>query len=224
MPLAAVAEGCAALAIGAALFVTGMLGLAETYEKQSHRLAALLASRQIPDLAASEASDQTAGNASEAPIDGAAGLAHSDEHFWRDYLNTASGLIIALGGLLALVLVLGDIPYESYSMTVGAGIAGIALPTLLLWGRGLLRIRRSHVRVASSARRVDALPEPTVEQKIEAPRRPTRGAVFGSESSPRPLWGGISPESQVVDCSLLARGLDTDAGPLSPLSICSRYC
>lgn len=176
VPLIAVAEGCAALAIGAALFVTGMLGLAEAYEKQSQRLAGLLRGRQIPiDDAGSDATSDL--------IDSPSGLGDSDQRFWRGYLNTAAGLMISLGGLLALVLILGDISYESYSMTVGAGIAGIALPTLLLWARGFVRIRRSHARVTASARRVEAYPERTPEVETELPRRPTRGEIFRSETT-----------------------------------------
>ncbi len=175
VPLTAVLQGCSALAVGAALFVTGMLGVAEGYEKQSRRLAQLLRQRQTPDT---QTPDSQA-PAEDHLIDRASALAVNADQFWRGYLSTTGGLALALGGLFALVLILGDITYSSYRMTVGAGIAGIALPVFVLWARGMAGIRRSHTMIVDSARRVEALPE-MVEVPVEMQRRPTRGAVFRS--------------------------------------------
>ena len=170
VPLTAVVEACTALAVGAALFVTGMLGLAEGFEKQSARLAGLLDAKQAPEADAPP-TDQL--------IDRPTGLEASAAQFWRGYTSTTGGLLLAFCGLLALVLILGDVTYETYRLTVAAGIAGIALPTFVLWARGLARIRRSHVTVVASALRAEGLPEKTA-LPAEAPGRPSRGAVFRS--------------------------------------------
>jgi len=170
VPLAAVVEACIALAVGAALFVTGMLGLAEGFEKQLARLAGLLEAKQAPE---------TDIPAADHLIDRPTGLQASVDQFWRGYISTTGGLLLAFGGLLALVLILGDVTYETYRLTVAAGIIGIALPTFILWARGLARIRRSHVKVVEFALRAERLPEKTAPP-IEPSRRPSRGAVFRS--------------------------------------------
>ncbi len=174
VPLTLVVEGCAAVAVGAALFVTGMLGLAEAFEKQSLRLFQLLQTRQAPN------SDSELADTQGLPIGGPADLASNSERFWHGYLRSTGGLCLALGGLLALVLILGDINYETYRATLGAGLAAIALPTIVLWIGGMAKIWRSHRDVLIWAVRAESLPEKRAEVVEIHQRRPTREAVFRS--------------------------------------------
>lgn len=172
-PLATLLEGCAVLVAGSAIFVTGMFGLADGYEKEASRLTELLAVKQLP-----QAEDDAAF------VGDAERLAAANDQFWRGYARAGGGVAMSLAGLILLTAALTRTSPTLFLVGVGGGAVSLALPALTLSVRGLRRARLAHVGVNRSATALQSQPE---RQEVEPPlprRRVPRYALFpkGSQS------------------------------------------
>ena len=159
-PLGHLVQGCAALIVGTALFISGMLGLADGYEGALERLCTLLPQKRPPD-AGLEVSDRTA-------------LAERNQAFWLGYQRAAGGICLFLAGLLGLTLALGRTSFALYAVGIGVGVSALALAAGVLALGGMRRMRRSHLSVARSAEVLAAQPDRTPElpAPVEKRRRP----------------------------------------------------
>ena len=163
-PIGSLIQGCLALVIGTAFFVSGMLGLADGYERATGGLRELLPLKQPP--------------AESLPLCDPAALAASAAIFWRGYQRAAIGVLVFLGGLLALTLTLSGSSMAFYTVGIGVGIAVLAGATVALSIGGLRRMRRCHVDVARSASILAAQPDRVAERPPVRPRRLPAYSLF----------------------------------------------
>ena len=172
------AQGCVALALGTAVFASGMLGLAESYEKTVSRLSHFLDDREhAAELAVRDEGDVATQNAA----------------FWNGYQKTAAGTILFLAGILSLMIGLIDMSLSAYMAGVMTGIAVFGITAILLMFKGLRSIRRSHVAVASAAAVMALQPETKAAQFPSEPPIRSRTAPKRSVFSNRPKPGNLEP-------------------------------
>lgn len=120
---------CLGIVAGAAAMAAGMVGMGDGYVGAARRLYALLGTKhvQAPD---------------ELPVGTPAGLASSNDAFWKAYRGAAAAVCLSLGGSFVLSVSLSGLGYLTYFVGVGAGVA-----TLAVWG-GVILVRslcRVHV-------------------------------------------------------------------------------
>ncbi|MFC1526178.1 hypothetical protein ACFL6X_05130 [Candidatus Latescibacterota bacterium] len=163
-PLGSLIQGCLALVVGTALFASGMLGLAEAYERVAGEALDLLGVKQTPEERLEVA----------APSD----LEERNRTFWRGYQRVATGICLFLAGLLGLTLSLAGMSLTLYMAGVGIGVSALALVTVLLAYGGLRRMRRSHVAVARTAETLAAQPDKMTEGPVIERRRIPAYALF----------------------------------------------
>ena len=170
------AQGCAALVVGTAIFISGMLGLVERYEKSASQVIQLLNHRQVPR-------DLELGDAGQ--------LAHHSNRVWNGYRRTTGGIILFLAGVLSLMIGLRDVSLTSYMTGVVTGIVVFGIASFLLAFHGLRVIHRSHVAVSGAAETLAAQPEITLQRFPDEPpveeRSASRRPVFASRPHPRHL-------------------------------------
>ena len=171
--LGALAQGCIALMLGTAVFSSGMLGLADGYDKVATRLDEFLQLKQPPAAADLEVRD-------------GAQLSSRHKAFWRGYRRTAAGLCLFLAGFLGLTTGLGDLSLSHYVTAVGIGIAFLVVAALTLSFGGLRGMRRTHVAVDRAAGLFASQPD-TVTHDFPEPlarkRRAAKRALFGKRSA-----------------------------------------
>ena len=174
------AQGCIVLVLGTSLFASGMLGLAENYEKTASRLFQLLNERQVPG------DDQLLVVRDEGE------LAKRNEAFWTGYQRTAAGIILFLAGFLTLMLTSKEMSLSTYyMMAVAAGIGILGIAAALLALTGLRGIRRSHVAIESSMNSLSLQPRADEYQFPSQPlvetRRLQKRTIFATRSRPSNL-------------------------------------
>ncbi|HJP29998.1 MAG TPA: hypothetical protein QGF95_05530 [Candidatus Latescibacteria bacterium] len=187
-PAVVLLQGCAALVVGSALFATGMLGLADGFEKLTGRVGELLGQKEV-----SRAADGIV-------VSDHSGLAQIDQQFWRGYGRAGIGLGVFMTGLLGLTAALARTSPSLFTVGVGAGITVLFILSATLSAKGLRHVRSVHVDVDASARHLSRLPERRpVEVHRPRKRRTPRVALF--------------PRQGTTD---RRRGLDRKAGPNPP--------
>lgn len=158
-PIASLVQGCLALVMGTALFASGMIGLADGYERAAGALRELLPRKQAPEQGLD--------------VSGPEELDERERGFWAGYQRAAAGICLFLAGLFGLTLTLAHSSLALYTIGVGVGVAALAAATVVLSIGGMRRMRRSHVAVARSAaalgERPDRVPERPAIQKRRLP-------------------------------------------------------
>ena len=170
------AQGCIVLVLGTSLFASGMLGLAENYEKTASRLFQLLDERRVPG------DDQLLVVRDEGE------LAKRNEAFWTGYQKTAAGIVLFLAGFLSLMLTSKEMSLATYMMAVAAGIGILGIAAAVMAFAGLRGIRRSHVAIESSMNRLSHQPRADEYQFPSQPlvetRRMQKRTIFATRSRP----------------------------------------
>ena len=162
--------GGAALVLGTALFVSGMLGLAEGYERLAVRVASLLVQKQPlrrHDLPASSAS----------------GLAAHSRGFWHSYRKVAAGVLLFMMGVFALAIALQEFGQPVFLAGVAGAVAVLGSMAMVMILRGTRAMRRAHVDVHMTARVLERQPEPTPTDPVLQPRRAPAYELFRSGPS-----------------------------------------
>lgn len=156
-PLAVLLQGCAALVVGAALFSTGLLGLAEGYEKLATQVDELLQRKQPP----------ADGDGLRSHDD----LLHNNQRFWRGYTLAGFGLLLFVAGLLVVTATMARATPAMFTVGVGASTVVLLVTAIAVCVGGLRRVRSAHVGVDSCARQLARLPDPVAEPSPAAARR-----------------------------------------------------
>lgn len=139
-------QGSLALVLGSAVVASGMLGMAEGYEKVAERLARLLGVKRP-------------GNGLELTVRSPADLSAQTNGFWKAYRSSALAVCLFLGGVLGLSVALSGTDYLPYLAALGLGIAVFGLVALVLGARALGRMRKSQRTVENSAAILDEQPD-----------------------------------------------------------------
>ena len=176
-PVAVLLQGCATLVLGAALFGTGLLGLADGYEKMAGRVDELLRQKELSDARSS------------LPVTDHNCLHSMSQQFWRGYSRTGVGLSLFLAGLLVVTATLSHSSPTVFMIGVGSAIVILAVVAATVSVRGLRGLRSAHIGVDSSARQLSRLPDRRPAESLRPPRsrRSARVTLF-----PRPGSGGAT--------------------------------
>lgn len=195
-PLAVLLQGSAALVIGAALFSTGLLGLADGYEKIAARVDELLRQKQP-------------GTGDEnPPVADQDDLLQKNLEFWRGYARTGIGLGLFLTGLLVVTAAMARMSPAMFTVGVGTTTIILVLTAATVSIRGLSRVRSAHVGVDVSARQLSRRPD----------RRADRRADGRSEEGVRPTRRRRTPRVTLFPrAGVGSRRLD-HARPPAPVS------
>jgi hypothetical protein len=157
-PVAVLTQGMLLLVSGTALFVSGMLGLAQGYEQVAATLTHLLATKDTPEK------PLTIGDAEQ--------LGHNGDGFWRAYQKSAAGLCLFVGGLIALVVGLDRFSFNLYVTAVGSGIGILGLAACAFLVQGLSGMRRTHREALHSSLALEKLPDISTIQEPRTRRTP----------------------------------------------------
>ena len=152
-PIATLFQGAVLLVLGTALFVSGMLGLAQGYEQVAGTLNHLLNTKDTTENPPAVADTEQ--------------LGYRNDSFWRAYQRSAVGICLFLGGLLALVIGLDKHSFNLYVTAVGSGIGILGLVAFAFLFEGLKGMRKAHREVLESSASLERLPDFADE---EAPR------------------------------------------------------
>ncbi len=158
-PLTFVVPGSAALIIGTALAITGLLGLGEKYQHLSERLGPLLKGKYITDDI-------------DTPLRRTEDLENQGRSFWRAYRHAAFALCLFIAGLLAISLALIHTSMLLYMAGLSAGVAILGMVGLLWTFQALRTARRYHRCAATTCLLLEALPDQ--EEELAAPRSTSR--------------------------------------------------
>jgi hypothetical protein len=161
-------QGCAALVIGTSLVGTGMLGLADGYEKLTGQLALLFGRKELNGVGVVPLiSDQDQ-------------LSEINQQFWRGYRRCGVGIGVFMAGLIGLTAAMVRTTPELFTAVVGCGIITLFFAAATISIGGLRRLRSAHVGVDFSARRLARLPalRPPESVRPTRRRRPARVALF----------------------------------------------
>ena len=155
-------QGCLALVFGTALFVSGLLGLAEAYERVVLGFTQLLSAKQLP-------------SADDLSLRSAAHLQDHNRSFWKAYQKSAAGICVFLAGLLALTIGLSRFSLTLYLTGDGSGVVLLGLVAVAMAYRGMRGMRSSCAAVKEAvdilASRPDIRPErPEPFEKKRVPR------------------------------------------------------
>ena len=186
-PVAVLLQGSAILVVGTALFGTGLLGLADGYEKLALRVDELLRQKELTEIG------------DGFPVRDQDGLHCTGRKFWSGYGRAGAGLSIFLAGLLAVTATLTRLSPSLFSIGVGCATIILAFVTMSLTVHGLRRLRSAHVGGDSSARRLSRIPDRRQEERVPTTRRrrPTRVTLFprrGANALSRGLERSLSSD------------------------------
>jgi hypothetical protein len=159
-----VAPGCAALIVGTALAVTGLLGLAEKYQLNVQRLPALFSEKHIADE-------------TELPLHHARDLETSGRSFWRAYRHAAFALCLFIAGQLGIGLFLIDHSFILYVAGLSGGVAVLGIISLFWSFKALRIVRRSHLNAQTTYQMLEK--RPSVEEEEEMHRSTRRARRSG---------------------------------------------
>ena len=156
------------LVMGAAIIGSGMVGMAEGYEKVSRRLAELLGSRTVDD--------------DEVSLKTIAELDSCDRTFWTAYRNSSMAVALFMAAILAITVGTTGYSHLIYLACLSAGVALFGVTALLITYRGMRTIRHRQRQVGQVTEQLEDLPEPAEE---ETPPRTHRGAWSIRRTKPR---------------------------------------
>ncbi len=142
------------LVMGAAIIGSGMVGMAEGYEKVSRRLAELMRSRSVADT--------------EASLKTTAELDSRDRTFWTAYRNSSLAVALFMAAILAITVSTTGYSHLAYLACLSAGTALFGVTALLFTYRGMRAIRHRQVEVRQAAEQLEDLPEAVEE--VPAPQ------------------------------------------------------
>jgi hypothetical protein len=149
------AQSGLALVLGSAIVASGMMGLADGYEKNAAQLSQLLMAKQPdPDLPLA--------------VEDSEALAVHNHSFWAAYRNSAMAICLFLAGLFAVALLLEGTGFLLYLIGLSAGVAVWGFPALALGGRALHAVRQVHRTVEDSTQRLAAQPDRATEPQSSA--------------------------------------------------------
>ena len=170
-------QGSLGLALGSAVAVTGLLGLAEGYEKIALQLNRLLGTRRV-------------GDGLETAVQTSADLAMQNHSFWRAYQKSALAVCLFLAGTLGLAMALARTRFILYLVGLSLGMAVLGLLAVGLGLQALRRMRRAHRAVEQSAHTLDQQPELSAEPPVPLSPQPaiqwTRRGKFPTSSRYHP--------------------------------------
>ena len=152
-------QGSLGLVLGSAIAVTGLLGLAEGYEKIILQLDRLLGTRRIGD---------DLGTAVQTRAD----LAVQNHGFWRAYQKSALVVCLFLAGTLGLAMVLARARFILYLVGLSLGMVVLGLFAVGLGLQALRRLRRAHRAVEQSTHALDQQPELAAEPPVPLSPQP----------------------------------------------------
>jgi len=167
------AQGCGALVFGTALLASGLLGIAEAYERVSARLGRLLSTKQLP-------TDDSVAVTSQEDL----GQRHTQ--FWKAYQRSAAGICLFLAGLLSLTVGLSRASFALYLSGVGIGIVVLGAAAAGMGYGGLRRMRRAHVTVEQTADTLDAQPDVSRPEPLVVRKRQPAYALFRNHARHSP--------------------------------------
>ncbi len=157
-PVAALFQGAVLLIAGTALFVSGMLGLAQGYEQVASTLQHLLNTKDTTEDPPAVADSEQ--------------LGHRNDGFWRAYQRSAVGICLFVGGLLALVIGLDRYSFNLYVTAVGSGVGILGLVAFAFLVQGWRGMRRTHSDVLQSSAALGKLPDISTEKEPGPRSRP----------------------------------------------------
>ena len=165
--LRVIVQSSAALILGTSLAVTGLLGLAEGYQKTARWLGQLLDRKEVAD----EARQSVA-----TPAD----LEAQSQEFWKAYRGSGLALCFFVAGLLALSVALVDASFLVYISGLIAGAVALGVLGLFWMGRSLRAARQAQRQVECAAAILETQPErpeeePAAPEPEPEPRRVVRG-------------------------------------------------
>jgi hypothetical protein len=150
-------RGSAALILGTAVAATGMLGLAEGYQKAALQVGQLLEAKEVTQEL-------------EASIRDNAELQSHNRGFWAAYRNSGLAVCLFLAGLLLVSMALSKASFFFYLAGLSLGLAILGLAALF-WGVQALRaVRRTQRHVETSVQTLATLPD----RAAEAPQAPVQ--------------------------------------------------
>lgn len=155
-PMATLIQGCLLLVLGTAIFVSGMLGLAQGYEQVATTLNRLLATKEAPEK-------------EPLPVGDTEQLGQHHNVFWRAYQRSAVGLCLFVGGLLALVIGLDRFSFPLYLTVVGSGVVLLGLVAITSLFQGFKGMRRTHRKVLESASVLEKRPDIATDDELLRP-------------------------------------------------------
>lgn len=166
-----------ALVGGTAVLSTGMLGLAEGYDRAAGELAPLLAQKYLdPEL--------------EIEVRDGEALAARNRGFWVAYTRSGLAVCLFVGGLLLVTVLFWRQGYLTYLAGLTAGLAILGIAALVIGGRSLAVVVRTHREVSRSAEVAAAQPDPPAvlprppETRVKWVRR-SRGAPYPRTLEPQ---------------------------------------
>lgn len=165
--MATLIQGVLLLVSGTALFVSGMIGLAQGYEQVATTLVHLLATKNAPEQPLSVGDTEQ--------------LGRRNDVFWRAYQRSAVGLCLFVGGLLALVVGLDRFSFQLYVTAVGSGIGILGIAAFAFLVQGLRGMRRTHREVKHSSSALEKQPDAGTDRESRPrpePRFPRRHTLF----------------------------------------------
>jgi len=176
------AQGCGVLVVGTAVFASGLLGIAQAYERAASKLGRLLPIKQMPANG-------------EAAVSSQEDLNQHHGRFWNAYQRSAAAICLFLAGVLGLTVALSHSSLRVYLSGVGGGIVVLGAAAACLGCGGLRRMRRAHVSVEQTADTLDGQPDLVREQPVVTRRRHPAYTLFrnhtrrssGSESRRSPV-------------------------------------
>jgi len=151
------------LVLGSATIASGMLGLAEGYEKNAGQLSRLLNTKQVADDLEIAVKDQD-------------GLGDHSQGFWKAYRNSALAVCLFLAGFLGIGTALADAGFLLYVVGLSGGIGVLGLVSLILGFRALRAVRLTHRSVEDSTRTLAAQPDLSAE-RTTTPEPAVRWAI-----------------------------------------------
>ena len=184
-PIATLFQGAILLVLGTALFVSGMLGLAQGYEQVAGTLKHLLNTKDTTENPPAVADSEQ--------------LVCRNDSFWRAYQRSAVGICLFLGGLLALVIGLDRYSFNLYVTAVGSGIGILGLATFAFLIQGLKEMRKTHREVLQSSAALERLPDLSDEEVPRPRSRPRIARRYTLFEKNRGSGTGRSPRLQRQD-------------------------
>jgi len=172
-PVSVLLQGCAVLAVGTALFGTGMIGLTDGYERVARRVDELLGQKDLADVD------------DDLILSDSTGLQQINRQFWRGYSRTGMGLGVFMAGLLGLTATLGRTSPTLFIVGISAGIIILTVIAAAMSVGGLRRLRTAHIGVDASVRQLSRIPERRAPESARPARRQrsSRITLFPRSSS-----------------------------------------
>jgi hypothetical protein len=146
---------------------TGLLGLAESYQRTARRIGPLLGHKALDeDL--------------QLFVRSHGELQSQNRHFWQAYRSVGLALAFFLAGILGISILLGKSSFFLYMAGLSAGIAVLGVAGAI-WGlQGLRAARQCQKKAEKDADLLDAQPDYSEE---EPPHSTTAPAKIRSTSS-----------------------------------------